>query len=353
MTTTPEPSNPDEPAPPPIGDSSNPDASDQLLHRARHILAEQRGMNARSRLMLEAAAAELGLTKQQLDAVIATIQNRPRESDLASPASEQDILTRSQLRRDRKRKVTSRGMAGVAVAAGIGGMLALAGFLGWRVILNGRQSRQQTTPPAETENGMPLAADQWWTTDEGLATAITLTRIEMPVLHELISDLDSAELNVRARAYQKLIQIASRDASSQQQWLTMRALIGGCFAFEPSDYCADRIAGELVTHIPGTKIDGGWDKAWIDRTFWAVATIAAALENPRLSQAREELLIDKISDRIQSPVHAAGDSDLPTAVAFAVCQHLFGLMTDAADDDPIKFGALFFRSAWSVGALPK
>lgn len=451
MTTPPTSSNSDEPQAPPIVGSSplsplsplSPEAT--FSQRARLILAEQRGLNARSRLKLETAAQQLGLSDEQIEAAITTIQHDSINSTFDSQADERtlafqsfldqrfadldlDLLTqnvekqlvaegtgqfkldansatqlvrgsalriglqtvsqqqaedhiskivsellddgtslddglraqvfeegrqwgleppqvdrviRRHIRRNRKRNLTNRSMTGIALALGVGGIVTLIGFFGWLVILNGRRSRQTPTSTVNAGTSYVSPAEPWWALDEQLATTITLARIEMPALNEPIAKLDSQELEDRGRAYRELIGAVNGDPGSQQQWSTMQSLVAGCFALDPSDYCARKLADELVGLIPKPTVDDRFGVAEIDRALWAANTIGMALNHPELSETRQSMLLARLSEYIQQPVPQSVDTDSRDRITSAVCDFLIDRIVVAAADDPIRSAPLF------------
>lgn len=430
---------------------------DEFLERAAAILAEQRGINARSRVLLAAAAGELGLSDEQTDQAIASLQTSVSSDDkhdvwqqeridsfrdylgevfaglphkvatsrmerswieqgqlrhgvdegqarqvVRDLASEQDVrivseeqakdhvvgvveqllgdatrmdgptrarvfsegtqwglvpmqvdvIIREQVRANRRRRSSERGLTGLALTVGIGVLCAVLCFLAWVFFLGGRETPEPgaiTEKPIVRAHVTPEAAaiesptgEEWWAKNKNLLIAVTRMRNVLPNMKGHLVGLNLKAPEARSRSYPEMVRAAAANADEDEQQALLGALIAGCYVAEPSDECAKVIRETLLGLAPAVGDALPEDDAGYENAFWVIRTALSALTDDSLDAVRADELGRAMDQAIGTTVDRTLElPQLERQCLAALCHHLYQVIIRSAAAQPLVARPLY------------
>ena len=417
----------------------------RFCDRAASILAEHRGINAKSRVLLSALGRENGLSEEQVEAAIATLQSQAASStsneqderlaafhkylraqltklpkgillpnaaerlteqgeerfglepDLVGPAIQQtatelklSVVSKQEaikhieylldymlgngirLKAQDREKVFAEGaqwglaavtvdrilyerthtnyrqrrseqkLANLAIVAGASALTLVLAFGAWTML-------DQTTPRPVPEPPSPVVESlvvnesspdrdtSWW--DGPLSTAAARCRADFRSLQPTINEIGSVDPQRRAAAYERLVRAFLEVEDSRKKLLL--ELLSRCYAQDPSDSAADRLAAELLRVVPGPEDQLLETPDSYPKAFWALrGAIAALSESVQQSALTDETVrAARMSTQIGQEIGSDVDESLPRSALERDCltkfaEHLFRLLLFTVEAQP-------------------
>ncbi|MFV1968130.1 MAG: hypothetical protein ACC628_22120 [Pirellulaceae bacterium] len=259
-----------------------------------------------------------------------------RQWGLAEEQVEATILGCSQSNLRRRR--SERNFTNVALVAASLALLFLIGFISWTMIED--QLKVSDKPPAVEVESPPVPPppdpdkdDSWWQAE--LSIAVAMTRQEFPQLRAPLMDVAAVDPQRRGAAYEQLAKHLLEDAINDFQRSRLMDVLSWCYALDPDDATADRIASALLGVVPAPEASLNEDADAYSRVFWATRTAIAALEQSREDGARAERMARALGRAVGSSVdYQQAPRELERQCLGALAERLYRLLISAAAIQP-------------------
>lgn len=258
--------------------------------------------DVRQRIFAE--ASRWGLTPDQVEPIL-----RERIS-----------LVRRGERRDQMRMVLLVSVS-AAVLMGVLGMVAWMAFSRAlpepetvtdannkrETIADSDLSGEADEPPRADSSPAPerLGVPAWW--DDDLASYIANVRLRLPALESDLYQLRSPDAEVRADAYERLLDATHSSDIGKDEQAVLTGLFAAAYAVEPSDECADLLRKRWMERASaaGEKLPDEF--ASYAASLWVAETAISALMHEKLSDGRRTALLDALDRTYQTSL----ERDLP------------------------------------------
>ena len=206
-------------------------------------------------------------------------------------------------------------------------------------------------PRATPSPARPAAVPPWW--DVELAVEASRLRPQLaawPALARSWDDLVAPQAERRARAYEQWLAQAATLAAAADRSHAIQRLLAGCYALDPSDQAAQRLAEALQSWLPSPgqplpAAASGWQPA-----LWAAETAAVMLQRSS-SSPRAETLRQALARRLGEdlPTRTEETSEL---LAQLTVRAAYRQLATAAPEQPSQVAALVARLRGHAHRLP-
>jgi hypothetical protein len=423
---------------------------EEFRGRAAAILAEQRGINARSRMLLEAAAEELGVPASQIDLAVASLRPADHEpvqrqldvqervadyreyleqvmaqlqqgpvtarmqqkwltdarerfgigAEQASQtirrvAADRGIrvireqqaeehllaLMRRSLRdehlprQDLQRRLRREGEHWGLTAEQVDGLIQqetrrqqrrarirgatlfllvavpLVGGLAYLTIL--AANRNQATGPTEARRNPDVLSPtgppsihaptgrEWWSQDTDLLSAVTRLRTAVPELAKPLAGLNLEDPDARADSYAGLVATAAGRIHDETVRGALTELMSGCLTAEPSDESAEALSELLLGLVPRADDPLPRDTNFLEVSFWAVESLAAALARDAMPDYRREFIAGQVEGTLDVSLDLNRPETLRWDLPAALVRSQLRMVIEQADEQPLLALPLF------------
>ncbi len=369
---------------------------DQFLRQAHAILTEQRGLNARSRVLLAAAASSCGLTESQAHEAMQQLQSLGDEppSGTGSPPTQteadvcvvsadtasghvyqlaaelldqdyrlehgirtrivlegaqwgltepqvdailQDVLQDQQQVARTNRRLLRLTLTGLTV---LGTLLLLVVWFGFST----RSDEPQTevadasyNPVLEASVDSPATDPAWWRDREELQIAVTRLRVLRPDLKDVIHRLGHSPSEQRIVLYRELVPAAVAQTDLRGQGPPLWDFFAGCLAWDPDAEAADVLAASLLDLVPqpGSRLADRQEDDSFETPFWAVRTFLEAFVILDDADERGDRLAAALGSALGTRIDRHGQwRELDRQSTAALCLQLFDVLITAAPSQP-------------------